>query len=315
MRLPYLALLYLVASVAIIGASRPAFACPLIGELIDFNCDGRHTITATGDSIVFGVGDELHENRGGYMQRLETLFPTSELHSLGYPGITTAQLLRFYKRLFKTRPEGPEALSIGTADILIIDVGRNDYFNRNSSTLTVTTIRRLVSFLTTETKKRFGFSPLIVTTILTPTAREFDKGFVEQVNMVALKTRTNKYLPAYLRFDLMSPALLSDDGLHPSSAGFDLLGILAEEYIRDDAQRRSSALRRDGDNDGIFDLFEKIRYGTSTQLADSDGDLLSDGEEVFKYGTDPRATDTDRDGMDDQTEIQNGSDPLRPPSS
>jgi lysophospholipase L1-like esterase len=245
---------------------------------------------------------------------LETLFPGSEVHSLGYPGITTSQLLRFYKRLFKKRPGGAEALAVGNADILIIDVGRNDYFNRNSSSLTVATIRRLVSFLTTETKKRFGLSPLIVTTILTPSAREFDKGFIEQVNSVALRTRNKKLLPAYLRFDLMSPELLSEDGLHPSSAGFDLLGSLAEEYIRDDAQRRSSALRRDRDGDGIFDLFEKLRYGTSTELADTDGDLLSDGEEVFTYGTDPHAVDTDGDGMDDYSEIQNGSDPLNPPT-
>jgi lysophospholipase L1-like esterase len=314
MRLAYSALLFLAASVTILGFGRPTSACPLIEGLIDFNCDGRHTITGTGDSIVAGVGDELHGGRGGYMERLESLFPSSEIRNLGYPGITTPQLLRFYKRLFKSRPESAEALAVGTADILIIDVGRNDYFNRNSSTLTVTTIRRLVSFLATETKKRFGLSPLIVTTILTPSTREFDKGFIEQVNMVALKTRSKRYLPAYLRFDLMSPTLLSEDGLHPSSAGFDVLGSLAEEYIRDDAQRRASALRRDRDSDGIFDLFENLRYATSPRIADTDADLLSDGEEVFRYLTDPLATDTDGDGVDDYAEIQNGSDPLNPRS-
>jgi lysophospholipase L1-like esterase len=313
MRLLYSALLSLTALAAILGFSRITLACPLVDGLIDFNCDGRHTITGTGDSIVFGIGDELHENRGGYLQRLGQLFPTSEIHSLGYPGITTAQLLRFYKRLFNKRPESQEALHIGNADILIIDVGRNDYFNRNSSALTVTTIKRLVSFLTSETKRRFGASPLIVTTILIPSAREFDNGFIEQVNMVALKTRSRKYLPAYLRFDLMSPTLLSEDGLHPSSAGFDLLGKLAEEYIRDDAQQRSSTLRRDRDVDGIFDIFEKLRYGTSSKLADSDGDLLSDGEEVFVHGTNALAVDTDGDGVDDHTEIQNGTNPLLPP--
>jgi lysophospholipase L1-like esterase len=315
MRLPYSALLFLVASVTILGSGRPAFACPLIEGLIDFNCDGRHTITGTGDSIVFGVGDELHEGRGGYMQRLETLFPGSEVNNLGYPGIKTAQLLRFYKRLFKKRPDSAEALAVGNADILIIDVGRNDFFNRKSSRLTVATTQRLVSFLTTETKKLFGVSPLLVTTILTPSTRGFQKGFIEQVNMIALKLRSQKRLPAYLRFDLMSPTLVSEDGLHPSSAGFDLLGFLAEEYIRDEAQERSSALRRDQDGDGIFDLFEKLRYATSPQLADTDGDLLSDGQEVFSYGTNPLAADTDGDGMDDHFEIENGSDPLRPPTS
>jgi lysophospholipase L1-like esterase len=314
MRPVYSALLYFVASASVFGFCRIALACPLINGLVDFNCDGRHTITGTGDSIVYGIGDELHENQGGYMQRLGTLFPSSVVHNLGYPGITTAQILRFYKRLFRKRPESAEALNVGTADILIIDVGRNDYFNRNSSGLTVATIKRLVAFLEAETKKRFGTSPLIVTTILIPSAREFDQGFIEQVNMIALKTRSKKHLPAYLRFDLMSPTLLSEDGLHPSSAGFDLLGKLAEEYILDDAQRRASALRRDRDRDGIYDLFEKIRYGTSTTLADSDNDLLNDGDEVFTHKTDPLAADTDGDGVDDHTEIESGTDPLMPPA-
>src|SRR4051794_8192543 len=45
------------AITVVCSAVNPAGACPLINGLVDFNCDGKHRIVATGDSIVFGVGD------------------------------------------------------------------------------------------------------------------------------------------------------------------------------------------------------------------------------------------------------------------
>lgn len=285
-----------------------ALACPLVDSLVDFNCDGQHTVSVVGDSIVFGTGDQLNNDRGGYVLRLKRSFPSSEINGFGYPGITTANLMSYYKRLFAKRSNSSEISALGSSDVVIIDVGRNDYFNRNSSTLTATTIKRLTAYLSTELEKKFGTSPLFVSTILPLSRREIDLGFIKQVNMVLLKIRGSSF-PAFLRFDTLSPALLGLDGLHPTSSGYDVLAGIASQYISGPAQLRSKKLRRDTDSDGIYDIFEKSKFETLPKIADSDGDGLSDGEEVFTYTTDPLLTDTDADGIDDGAEVAQGSNP------
>ena len=72
----------------------------LVNSLVDYNCDGKHRISITGDSVVFGTGDQLNHNRGGYVLRLKGDFPSSQIYNFGYPGITTAKLLSYYKKLF-----------------------------------------------------------------------------------------------------------------------------------------------------------------------------------------------------------------------
>lgn len=301
----------LVGLCVICAASASTYACPLVGGLIDYNCDGKHRISVTGDSIVFGTGDELNEGVGGYVLRLEEAFKSSQTFNFGYPGITTARLLSYYKKLLVKKPRSKQVTQLGTSDIVIIDVGRNDYFNRNSSTLTATTIKRLVGFLQAELEKRFGSSPLFVTTVLPHSRREIDLGFIEQVNMVLLKIR-GRELPAFLRFDTLDPILLGADGLHPTSAGYDVLANIASEYIAGDAQVRSRISRRDADKDGIYDIFERKKFKTSPKKPDTDLDGLTDGAEVFTHLTDPANPDTDGDGVSDGTEIQDGTDPNVP---
>lgn len=242
---------------------------------------------------------------------MKKLLSSTTVYDQGIPGITSARLLAYYKQLFVKKPKSSLIKQLGTADILIIDVGRNDYFNRNPAALTVTTIKRLVKYLNTELKKRFGSAPLIVQTVLTPSNRQFDVAFITAINTALLKKRSNA-LPAYLRFDLLDPTLLSPDGLHPSSAGYDVLANLALEYVADGAQSRSAALRPDRDRDGIYDLFEKIKFSTLPRRADSDGDGVKDGLEVFTYRTNPNDPDTDGDGVDDKTEILAGTNPRSP---
>lgn len=285
-----------------------AHACPLVDGLVDYNCDGKHQISVTGDSIVYGTGDTLNNDRGGYVLRLKRAFESSEVYGFGYPGITTAKLFSYYKKLFLKEPKGEQVTQLGNSDVVIIDVGRNDYFNRNSSTLTATTIKRLTVFLSTELEKRSGTSPLFVTTILPLTRREIDLGFIKQVNMVLLKIRGRNF-PAFLRFDKLSPTLLSSDGLHPTSAGYDVLGNIASSYIRGEAQVRSKAARKDLDKDGIYDIFEKMKFETLPKESDTDADGLKDGAEVFTYETDPLNPDTDGDGVSDSVEVEQGTDP------
>jgi len=197
---------------------------------------------------------------------------------------------------------------------VIIDIGRNDYFNRNSSTLTATTIKRLTTLLSTELKKRYGTAPLFISAVLPLTRREIDLGFIEQVNTVLLKLR-GRELPAFLRFDKLSPLLLGADGLHPTSAGYDVLANIAIQYINGDAQVRSKNSRKDFDEDGIYDLLERTKFKTSPKKQDTDGDGLIEGAEVFTYLTDPLNADTDGDGITDGAEVSQGSDPKAPNSA
>lgn len=285
-----------------------AHACPLVEGLVDYNCDRKHQISVVGDSIVFGTGDTANGNQGGYVLRLQRAFKSSEVFNFGYPGITTNRLLAYYKQQFLKNSKGDEIKALGNSDIIIIDVGRNDYFNRNSSATTANTIKRLTTFLSTELEKKFGTSPLFVTTILPLTNREIDLGFIKQVNMVLLKIR-NQTFPAFLRFDKLNPALLSSDELHPTSAGYAVLGNIASKYIRGEAQTRSKKARKDADKDGIYDVFEKSKFETLPKTSDTDGDGLLDGEEVFSYETDPRNPDTDGDGGSDGFEVQQSTDP------
>jgi lysophospholipase L1-like esterase len=284
-------------TVALLASSAYAtqlFACPLVG-----------------DSFVFGTGDERNENRGGYVLRLARTFSSSEVNNFGYPGITTAKLLSYYKQLFAKEPRNSEIKELGTSDIVIIDVGRNDYFNRNSSTLTATTIKRLTTVLSTELMKKYGTAPLFISTVLPLTRREIDLGFIEQVNTVLLKLR-GRELPAFLRFDKLSPLLLGADGLHPTSAGYDVLANIAIQHVKGDAQVRSRNSRKDLDEDGLYDLLERKKFKTSPRKRDTDEDGLIDGAEIFTQLTDPLNADTDGDGITDGVEVLQGSDPKVP---
>ena len=59
--------------------------------------------------------------------------------------------------------------------------------------------------------------------------------------------------------------------------------------------------RHDNDGDGLFDAYETLVTGTSTNTVDTDLDGLSDAEEL-SFGTDPLLADTDGDGLPDSSE-------------
>jgi len=59
--------------------------------------------------------------------------------------------------------------------------------------------------------------------------------------------------------------------------------------------------RHDNDGDGLFDAYETLVTGTSTNTVDTDLDGLSDAEEL-SFGTNPLLADTDGDGLPDSSE-------------
>lgn len=284
-------------------ASAPAWSCPLVDGLVDFNCNQGHKIVFAGDSVVAGRGDHRDEASGGYPTRVARQFPQSTVVNLGVSGHTSRQVLQGFRRgKFTTRSRG--------ADLLILDVGRNDCRDRWPTMQSVRMIKRTVKYVRNNIGESLSSPPLVAVATQIPN-REWRRGCIEALNRTLL-ARKSKALPVTLRFDRLPASVLSADRLHPHAAGYDRIAKFANRFIRKRAQRLSLKERPDADNDGVYDLFELERYGTDPSLADSDGDGLLDGAEIFAYGTDPNSPDTDGGGVSDGEEVSRGTNPLDP---
>lgn len=217
-----------------VGSS--VLACPRVDNLVDFTCDGKSKIVFTGDSIVAGTGDTEHDNHGGYVRRVSRMLRGPRVVNLGIPGITSQRLFSSYKRNLRN-PDGLTTKLSSESDIFIIAVGINDYWNHQSAALTVRNIKRLVATIREMLAQYASSPPFVVVATLTPTKRDFQQPFVEEVNQLLLRF-SSRALPVYLRFDTLDPELLSPDGLHPNSQGYDVLGHIAYEYITGRCQRQ-----------------------------------------------------------------------------
>lgn len=264
---------------------RLVFGCPLIDRFVDLNCDQRHRVSITGDSIVKGVGDAKRDDDGGYVARLGEYYPGSEFVNIGIPGISSSRLLRDFKQNLNKPAEGTTKVKTRDIDQLIIQVGTNDYWERNPAALTVRNIKRLVKFLRTKLEEMNGTAPVIGIATLPPTRRDFQNPFIHEVNSLLLKFNSSK-LPVRIRFDTLPTRYISFDDLHPSSKGYNRMAKVVKKYVRGVSQKDARQRVRDSDDDGIYDQFE-ARYGTDSSLSDTDGDGVLDGDEVFVTGTDP----------------------------
>lgn len=289
----------------------PAFSCPRLHGFIDYNCDGKISIVGLGDSFVSGRGDLERPSNPGYIGRLSLRFPEVKVKKFGFPGITAQKLLAEVKQEFEKRPKKKFAKALGEADILILDVGRNNFYDFDSPAFTVAVLKRFSLYLKTKTKQLFKSSPLLVVSFIAPTPRRFQEPWVEETNALLLQFRSEDF-PVYLRSDLLDVTTISVDGIHPAATGHQMLSDLAAEYIKEEAPKRQKLFRTDLDQDGIYDQFEKLRFKTSPKKADTDGDSLSDGDEAFTFKTSPIRQDTDSDGFSDPDEIVAGADPLVP---
>jgi lysophospholipase L1-like esterase len=264
-----------------------ALACPKITGLSDFNCDQTIRITFTGDSIVRGTGDIIAHGEGGYVYRLRALLPQAKILNLGIPSVTTTRLLDYYaKGLTNYNPRSQIAKRTQSADLIIIDAGRNDYWLQQSPDRSVRNIQRLVELLETKLNNN-GRKTFIMVSTLISTNRYYQQPFVNAFNeLIKRKSRAGR-LPPYLDF-AAAKLQISPDGVHPTSAGYKKAARFVSRKLTSNIADIMQSSRRDQDADGIFDVFENgTRYPTSSQLWDTDGDGYSDGEEIFELGSDP----------------------------
>lgn len=270
------------------GVAFPAatFACPLLSGLINFNCDKTLKITFIGDSIVSGVGDSNNGNKGGYVKRLKKRLPFAKVQEDGVPGITTGRMIKVLKSEFRKRRSSRFFRKAYGADLVIIDVGRNDYWSENANpSTTARNIKRIVNISKRKLKKN-GVAPFVVAASMLPTNRGFQRSFIAGINST-LNRMASRRFHVNLPFDAMPNSLLAGDGLHPSSSGYVWLTDRIEDYIYGKLQSQMQKVREDSDADGIYDLFEKKKFKTSPNAIDSDGDGITDGEEVFQLESDP----------------------------
>lgn len=283
MRFPVLAL-------AVAFRVSVASACPLVGGLVDYNCDQKIKMVFTGDSIVWGVRDTRMVNPG-YPGRLKDAFPDAEIVNLGVPGNSSQQLYSGFKRYLTREASGKTFSSSRSADYFFIEIGTNDWLT-NRPDLTVRNISRLIKYVSRTTQQIDGTSPVFTVATLTPNVRVGNSEFSKKVNKLLLEAKKRGQLPVYVRVDDMPIKFLDDDGLHPDPKGYNFMARRFKSFIAGRLQRLCIARRPDRDSDGLYDSLESLRFGTSRYLTDTDGDGVSDGDEVFATLTDPLVPNT-----------------------
>lgn len=287
-----------------------AIGCPLVGGLVDFNCDGKHKIVVIGDSVVRGIKDIRNKNNGGYVKRLQKKFPTSTFANFGFAGYSTERIYSTIKEILGKSGDPTLQAALGNSDLIIIDEGRNDYFEGFTPGMSVRNMKRLVSLLNQRlSRDRKSSGPLIEIATLIPTNRGYQRTFIETINEMLIKLQSEA-IPVGFYFNSLPNTILSSDGLHPDSTGYSVIARFAANVIATDIQTISLSKRPDDDGDGIYDKFENSRYKTDPLKIDTDQDELTDGEEIFTYFTDALTADTDGDGINDGAEVQAGTDPL-----
>lgn len=143
--------------------------CPSRYGIPDISCDDGVRVVIVGDSIVAGVGDERFGNAGGgYVTRIQESLPRVVFSGFGTPGQNSEQLYKKVKTaLAKRSPSSELGQALVDADIIIIDVGRNDWFevfklDEPPSLPTYTRLRRLQSHVRARLTLLTGRTPLVV---------------------------------------------------------------------------------------------------------------------------------------------------------
>ncbi len=259
-----------------------AFACPtIVPRFVDYNCDQQIKIVFIGDSFVRGIGDT--NNKGGYVARFKTDFATNGIvvTKVGIPGATTWRILRKFKDTLLNK--GEIYNKVVDADVIIIDAGRNDFWHNRKTMYSITTIKRLIKFLK-ENLTENDTSPMITVSTLMHVSYNKVKqlSFIKEFNALLLGQTD---ISGIIRQHSFHYSLLSSDGLHPTPYGYTYIYKKLKKQIRKALYSKMLTLRKDLDNDQIYDYFEEVRYLTNPSLQDTDGDGISDGDEIFVYGT------------------------------
>lgn len=314
MKFPSFKRFLMVGTVSSILSPLTVAACPTIDGLVDYNCDQKIQIGVLGDSFVFGTGDKKTGSKGGYVGRLAKLpqFKNAQIIGMGLPGYSSFEILIEVKRSLASSRTNRLKRSLSDLDILVIDMGRNDFFQEISPSQTVTNLQTILKVIEQRVGHGAKIAPLFAVSRLaltSPSSRPLQRVFISKVDST-LKKKSSPSFPVRVGFDALNTSLLSKDGLHPSPSGYAQLATILDTFLLGAAQDTASETREDVDQDGVYDIAETKVFQTNPAAADSDGDGLSDGDEIFTVKTNPLLADTDGDSVSDGVEVTGGSNPL-----
>ncbi|MEY4701652.1 MAG: hypothetical protein RL326_1839 [Pseudomonadota bacterium] len=208
-----------------------AVACPDVGGLPDVNCDGKANVVVVGDSLVSGVGDTKNEGKGGYVLRTQLSFPEATFYRRGTPGLKTVPLLQKLKKAFATPVDSDFAQELINADLVVLDLGRNDRWLMGLPSATFRNLKKARATIEESTKEQNGKGPLVVLAVLMLPNRGSQGPWVKELNEIILSSHSRAH-PADLRFDQVSKRLLSSDSIHPTSKGYTALSKVFISYLK-----------------------------------------------------------------------------------
>jgi lysophospholipase L1-like esterase len=217
-------------------------ACPDLSGLPDINCDQEATIVVLGDSIVAGTGDAAKKNRGGYVTRTQERFPEARIIGYGVPGLRTLTLLSRVNDALSDKRYPELALDLRSADLIVLDLGRNDRWLFGEPAATLRNLIRIRDLLSGKIKKQRGTAPLIAQAVLLLPNRGSQGPWVKELNQLIQNSHSEAY-PCDIRFDLVSKRLLSTDNIHPTSKGYQALSDTFTAWLRKEYPRYARAIQ------------------------------------------------------------------------
>ena len=204
--------------------------CAVANGVLDVNCDGIVRVSAVGDSIVYGIGDNANNEHGGYPLRAAKKLPNVDVINAGEPGLKVSSLLLRYSRDFKTSAGRQEYSDLLTSDIIVLDLGRNDRWAFGPASSTYRDLKKLRTLIRAAAREEYSQTPLVVIAVLMLPNRGAQGPWVKELNQMILAGNSLAN-PSDLRFDLISKRLLNEDQIHPTARGYDDLAKTFIKYL------------------------------------------------------------------------------------
>jgi len=268
--------LLLASLVALMGLTAPAAACPKVGGLPDLNCDGAAKVLILGDSLVYGIGDTANGNKGGYVLRASRAFPSATFLNHGIGGRRVSRTITDIEVAFAGAGDSNLAVDLAEADVIFFDFGRNDWWERKPAIATWRNLKRARELIQSNVTRITGHTPLVITAQMALANRTGQGTWIVELNTLLAQKSTSS-APADLRFNALSKKLLGDQ-VHPVSKGYTVLAKIFSNYLSSTLPKHAAQFRKDSDSDGLYDEYERERFGTDPSVADTDGDGIRDGE-------------------------------------
>jgi lysophospholipase L1-like esterase len=231
---------------------------------------------------VYGIGDTVNGNRGGYVLRIARKFPGATFENFGTPGQEARRELLVIEAAFAGTGNAELANSLTRADIVILDLGRNDWWKFAPAIATWRNLKRLRELIQNKVYGVTDHKPLVVTAQLMGANRTGQGAWVAELGKYIAATHKSS-APSDLRFNLVSKKLLGDR-VHPTSLGYDELTKVLLQYLKVTVLKHVAVFRVDLDKDGLYDEYEEAKFETDPKKPDTDGDGILDGADNTPAG-------------------------------